>query len=81
MQDGFTAFVHEVSEQVHNDIKAKVEAGELPEGATESVATHKTLICMHAVNALRSEGNTNEEINYEAIEHTADRHARAAINA
>jgi len=81
MKEGFTAFVHEVSEQAHEDIKTAVEAGELPEGATESVSTHKFLVCAHVLNCLRSEIDDEGEINHDTVEMVAERHINAVIEA
>jgi len=79
MQD-FTAYVHTVTNQVHEDINAAVSEGGLPEGATDSVDTHKTLICMHVLNGLRSESNYDGEVNYDAIERVVDRQINAVID-
>jgi len=72
--------VHTITEQVHEDINDAVEEGGLPGGAAESVETHKTLVCMHVLDGLRSQANYEGEVNYDAIERVAERQIRAVID-
>lgn len=72
-QNGLVAFAETVANQVHNDITDKVESGDLPEAATESVNTHKQLVAMHILNGFRANGEDGE-LDYEYIEMLA-RHA------
>jgi len=70
MTDKLMQFAEKVAEQAHNDIAEKVEAGELPEGATESVATHKQLVAMHILNGFRANGEDGE-LDHEYVEMVA----------
>lgn len=72
-ENGLVEFAETIANQVHTDIAAKVETGEMPNSALESEYAHKKLVAMHIINGFRSNG-TDEELDYEYIEMVA-RHA------
>ena len=72
-EKGLVKFAEVVAEQAHNDIGAKVESGEMPAEALESMYAHKKLVCVHILDGFRSSG-VEEDLDYEYIEMVA-RHA------
>lgn len=72
-ENGLVEFAETVASQVHNDIAQKVDDGEMPNEALESMYAHKKLVAMHILNGFRSNGH-EEELDYEYVEMVA-RHA------
>lgn len=66
-QSGLVAFAEQIATQVHGDIQDKVESGDLPPAATESVDTHKQLVAMHILHGIRSTGE-DSEVDHEYVE-------------
>ena len=73
-ENGLVKFAETIASQVHDDIADAVDAGELPEGALESVDTHKLLISTFILDGAREMVGTEAELDYEHIEMVA-RHA------
>lgn len=73
-----TQYAETVAEQVHDDIAEKVDAGDLPEGATKSVDTHKQLVAMHILHGIRSSGEGGD-IDHEYVEIVARQASENAI--
>lgn len=72
-ENGLVEFAETIAPQVHNDIAAKVEAGDLPSEALDSEYAHKKLISMHILDGFRSTGSEGD-LDYDYIEMVA-RHA------
>jgi len=77
-ENGLVEFAETVANQAHDDIGEKVESGELPNEALESVYAHKKLVVMHILNGFRSNG-AEEELDYEYIKMVARQASENAI--
>jgi hypothetical protein len=80
MTDALMNFAETVAEQAHDDIAEKIEEGELPEGAIDSVAVHKKLVAMHIIHGFRSNGEDGD-LDHDYIEIVARQASENAIAA
>lgn len=80
MSDALFQYAETVAEQVHNDIADKIDEGELPPAAIDSVDTHKQLVSMHILHGFRSNGEEGD-LDYEYIEMVARQASENAVAA
>lgn len=80
MTDALFHYAETVAEQVHDDIADKIDEGELPSEAIESVAAHKQLVAMHILHGFRSNGEDGE-LDYDYIEMVARQASENAVAA